>query len=488
MSQNKINNLNDSIKTPPKGFAVLLLLGPSLIWCAEYIGSGEVIIATRTGAILGTTILWAVVVGVFLKFWIGMSGARYTVCTGEGMIDMFARIPGPRHWVVWTVLVVQFVLAITSMGAIATAAGAFISHLIPIKQHIAGTFVAFFALGVAWSGLFDVLKIVMSLMIFFVIIGVVYVAVHVFPPFAELLSGLTFKVPQVPEWALSVKGVSKDPWKEILALLGWGAGGFASQVWYTYWVLGAGYGAAAGRGYGKPADLPALKNMNTDAAHKIKAWCRVLYLDATFALFIGVFVTAAFLIAGAGILRPAQQVPNGPDVALTLSSLFSTKWGQIGATLFILSGSAALVSTLVGQTSGWPRMLADAFRICIPALGRKFTWKTQFRFLLLFFLCTNIIIVFYMENKPVWLIHFSAILEGILLTALQALWVGVGLYVVMPKLLSPQAYAILKPSWIFAAGLIVAFLVFGYFCVFHIPGAIIEMINELKAVPLTPPG
>jgi len=38
-------------------------------------------------------------------------------------------------------------------------------------------------------------------------------------------------------------------------LLGWGAGGFASQVWYSYWVLGAGYGAAKGRKYGEPADI-----------------------------------------------------------------------------------------------------------------------------------------------------------------------------------------------------------------------------------------
>ena len=91
------------IKKPPKGLAIFALVGPSIVWCAEYIGSGEVILATRTGAILGTGVLWAVVVGIFLKYWIGLSGARYTVCTGEGMIDMFERIPGPKHWAVWIV-------------------------------------------------------------------------------------------------------------------------------------------------------------------------------------------------------------------------------------------------------------------------------------------------------------------------------------------------------------------------------------------------
>ena len=52
------------------------------------IGSGEVILTTRVGAILGTDVLWAIILGIFLKYVIGLGGARYTVCTGEGMIDM----------------------------------------------------------------------------------------------------------------------------------------------------------------------------------------------------------------------------------------------------------------------------------------------------------------------------------------------------------------------------------------------------------------
>ena len=114
MKENTTKSNDELIQKPPGGLAIMALIGPSLIWCAEYIGSGEVILATRTGAILGTTILWAVVVGIFLKYWIGMSGARYTVCTGEGMIDMFNRIPGPSHWVVWMVLIVQFICATLS--------------------------------------------------------------------------------------------------------------------------------------------------------------------------------------------------------------------------------------------------------------------------------------------------------------------------------------------------------------------------------------
>jgi Mn2+/Fe2+ NRAMP family transporter len=460
------------IKKPPVGLAIFAMVGPSMVWAAEYIGSGEVILATRTGAILGMTVLWAIVIGIFLKFWIGMSGARYTVCTGEGMIDMCDRVPGPKHWAVWIILVAQFASAAFSIGALATAAGVFVNSLIPIGASLSGWIVTFVAVGIVWSGVFNVLKIVMSFLVLIIVLGVLYVAAHVVPGFTEFIRSLAPNIPEVPEWAAGIEGVSRNPWKEILPLLGWSAGGFASQVWYTYWVLGAGYGAAAGRGYGRPADVSSLREMSRDAAERIKGWCRVLYVDSSLAMVIGIVVTGAFFIAGAGILGSQQLAPEGNEVAFTLSKVFSERWGIVGGRLFILAGAAALISTQIGQLAGWPRLLADSFRICIPGFGRKFAWKTQFRLFLLFFICTNMILVFCFKRRPVFLVQFAAILDGLLLTPLQAVWVGIGLFMVMPKLLSKEAYAVLRPSRVFAVGLVIAFLLFGYFCVFQIPSAL----------------
>lgn len=472
MKDNSESGSELAIKKPPVGLAAFALVGPSMVWAAEYIGSGEVIVATRTGAILGTTVLWALIFGVFLKFWIGMSGARYTVCTGEGMIDMFDRVPGPKHWAVWIVLVAQFAAGAFSIGALATAAGIFLNSIIPIGASLSGWLVTFVAVGIVWSGIFDVLKIVMSFLVLIIVVGVLYVAAYAFPGLTEFLKSLSPSIPQVPEWAVKLESVSDNPWNEILPLLGWSAGGFASQVWYTYWVLGAGYGATAGRGYGKAADVTMLNNMTHETAKKIKGWCHVLYVDSTIAMVLGIVITSAFLIAGAGILRSAQIAPEGPQVGIKLSNLFSSRWGSAGGFLFLLSGTAALISTQIGQLAGWPRLLADSFRICIPGFGKKFPWKTQFRMFLLFFVCTNMIIVFCFKEKPVFLVQTAAILDGLLLTPLQAIWVAIGLFIVMPKLLSKEAFAILKPNRIFAVILIIAFLVFGYFCIFQMPSVL----------------
>ncbi len=458
-----------TVQKPPVGWAILAMVGPSFVWCAEYIGSGEVILATRTGAILGTGVLWAIVFAIFLKYWIGMSGARYTVITGEGMIDMLHRMPGPRNWAVWVVLMAQFISATLAIGSLAVAAGVFVSSLLPIKPVLGGWLVTIFAVTAVWSGRYTILKMVMSFLVVIILSGVLYVAGTVFPGILVVLQGLVPQIPAVPAWALETTEVSANAWREILPLLGWAAGGFASQVWYGYWVMGAGYGAAWQRPQGAPADEKFLASMSKETARKLHGWCRIVYTDATLALIIGVLVTACFAIAGAGVLGPRQMAPQGPQVATQLSTLFSAQWGTLGGYLFLIAGTAALISTQVGQVAGWPRLLADAFRICIPG-WKSIPWKMQFRLFLIYFFIANMTIVYTFGMKPVVMVKTAAVLDGLLLTPLQALWLIVGLYVVLPKMLSPQARQILQPHWIFSVGLTLAFIVFAYFCIFQIPG------------------
>jgi Mn2+/Fe2+ NRAMP family transporter len=339
---------------------------------------------------------------------------------------------------------------------------------LPINARICGWGVAIFALAVSWSGEFRILKIIMSALIFIVIFGVLYVSVYAFPGWKEVLGGFIPGGSVVPAWALD-KGVDPDPWKEILPLMGWAAGGFASQVWYSYWVIGAGYGMTRKNTYGMPADTDLLKKMDVTGARKIKGWFNVVYTDASVAMIIGVVVTSCFVIAGAGVLGPMQMAPEGPKLAVDLSNIFASKWGRFGGFLFMLGGTAALISTQVGQQAGWPRLLADSFRICFPRFG-LLPWKKQYRGFLLFFFITNMTIVFTLGLKPVALLKVGAILDGLLLTPLQALWVFAGIFIVQERLFNKEVSEILKPHWIFGVMLILASGVFAWFCIWHLPG------------------
>ena len=81
-------------------------------------------------------------------------------------------------------------------------------------------------------------------------------------------------------------------------------------------------------------------------------------------------------------------------------------------------------------------------------------------------------IIYTLGYDPVGLVQRGSLLDGLLLTPLQALCVAVGLFYIMPKILSKEAADILKPNRLFAAGLIIAFLVFAYFCIFQIPAVL----------------
>ena len=468
-------------KRAPSGFwGLILVLGPSLVWCGEYIGSGEVIIATRTGAVLGPAVLWAILLGIFLKYWIGLCGARYTVVTGEGMIDGFSRVPGPRNWLVWVVFLGQIASGICAVGALAVAAATFLGSLLPLGRHttlIWGTAVTAFAFGVAWSGRFRILKHLMALLVAVVVVGVLYVTVHSLPALRELLVGLFgFRVPDVPAWVRQADPTVGNAWSEILPLIGWSAGGFASQVWYTYWVLGAGYGMARDRSWGMKADEGRLARLSAEDAREIRPWLRVVGWDATVALVIGVVVTAAFLVAGSGVLRPQHVVPKGPKVALELSRLFSARWGGAGGVLFLAAGAAAMVSTQLGQLAGWPRLLADCVRNVWRPFGRLKPTR-QFRLFLCLFLLTNLAIFVLFGDNPIYLIKLGAVFDGLLLVPLQALAVGYGLFFAQKRMLSPEAWKLLRPRWYHAAVLLVAFLVFAYFCLFQVPQVLRQMFT-----------
>jgi hypothetical protein len=162
-------------------------------------------------------------------------------------------------------------------------------------------------------------------------------------------------------------------------------------------------------------------------------------------------------------------LPEGEQTGLMIATVFSKTWGNFGGFLFLLGGTAALISTQIGQLAGWPRLLADCTRICIPRFGKRLPWKWQFRTFLIYFFFSNMIIIYTLGYKPVFLVQTGAILDGLVLTPLQALWLLIGLYFVMPKLYSKEVARALRPHWIFAVGLILAFGVFTYYCIFQLP-------------------
>ena len=71
----------------PQCWGRLKAVGASFLWMVASAGSGELLFTPRIAAQYGSALLWALLV-----------------------IDGFQRLPGPRNWALWIIIVLQLVV------------------------------------------------------------------------------------------------------------------------------------------------------------------------------------------------------------------------------------------------------------------------------------------------------------------------------------------------------------------------------------------
>jgi len=107
---------------PPRGiWATLRQLGPGMILVGGIVGSGELIMTTRLGAVAGFGLLWFVLLSCFLKVVVQAELARHTISSGETFLTVFNDLPGPSvRRPRWLTLHWLAVVLIASTVALAT--------------------------------------------------------------------------------------------------------------------------------------------------------------------------------------------------------------------------------------------------------------------------------------------------------------------------------------------------------------------------------
>ena len=69
---------------PPQGvLATLKQVGPGMIQVGGVVGSGELIVTNKLGALAGFVFLWFVVFSCLIKVVVQTALARYTICSGK---------------------------------------------------------------------------------------------------------------------------------------------------------------------------------------------------------------------------------------------------------------------------------------------------------------------------------------------------------------------------------------------------------------------
>ncbi|MBW4481506.1 MAG: Nramp family divalent metal transporter [Tildeniella torsiva UHER 1998/13D] len=419
------NSQDQQIPNPPEGKDWLKWLGPSFIWMLSAAGSGELLFTPRVAALYGYALLWALVAAVVLKWFINREVGRFTVCTGITILEGFKRLPGPKNWAIWLILVPQFVVAIATVAGMAGAAATALLLMTGGTAKLWTLIIIAVTAAIVFLGQYDGVEKVSSYIGIGRTLAVVAAAVFVFPNLGQLGGGL---VPQIPE---------DVQYQEILPWLGFMLAGAAGLMWYSYWVGARGYGAATARRE-TPVDF---SQIGEDQQQRLRGWLKLMTFSNTLAVVGALLAALSFLILGAELLHPEGVVPEENQVAETLGRLLGDLWGPFGFWFMVAIVFVTFCSTTLSVQDGFGRMFADGTQILVQGFGGAGRWVNE-NFLRKFYIVTLLAVlpaaVYLFFGEPVGLLQTAGAIEA----AHIPIVTGLTLYInhrMLPQGLRPSA-------------------------------------------------
>lgn len=315
------------MSAPASRKALLAVVGPGLLVAATGVGAGDLATAGFTGSILGTAVLWAVVVGGVLKFVLNEGLARWQLATGQTLLEGVARHFG--EVVGWVFLPYLLLWSFFVGSALISACGVTIHAIVPVFAGAAtgkvvfGIMASLVGLVLVWLGGYRLFEKVMGVCIGLMFVTVVVTAILVWPGTAAVMRGLF--VPIIPDAA--GKGVT---W--TVALIG-GVGGTLTVLCYGYWIREEGREGVEG--------------------------VRTCRID----LGVGYAMTILFGIAMVIIGSTVTVDGRGAGLVVALADQLGERLGPVGRTVFLAGALGAVFSSLLGVWQSVPYLFADIWRL-----------------------------------------------------------------------------------------------------------------------------
>lgn len=400
------------VPEPPRGWAMLAWLGPSFLWMVSAAGSGELLFSPRIGALYGYALVWALLLAVALKWVVNREVGRWAVCTGAPILEGLARLPGPRGWALWVVLGPQVVVAIATIAGLAGSAATALALVLPggSRPWALASIGAAAAL-VVW-GRYKVVERIAAAIAIALAIAALSAAFAVGPDGGAFAAGL---VPGAPP---------ETDWGEVLPWLGFALSGAAGIIWYSYWLVAKGYGAA-GREDPEDGDREPLEpaRLPEQDRQRLRGWLRMLTLDNTLAVVGVTVVMLAFLVLGAELLRPEGLVPEEERVAPVLGRLLGDVWGPAGFAFMVAALYVGFWTTVLSDQDGFGRMFAHGTQLLAGERLRG-AWARELRLRRAFVLVLTTLlpaVVYLAVGSPVALLMLAGAIEAAHLPFLAAL-------------------------------------------------------------------
>ncbi|WP_017444840.1 Nramp family divalent metal transporter [Gayadomonas joobiniege] len=347
--------VRNKVQAAPQGRSKLKWYGPGLLWMLSAVGTGSILFTPRVAAEYEYQLAWLLMLVVFFMWVMIREMARFSIVSGQTMLEGLFSLSGPKGWAVWFILVPQLLAAAVGIAGLSAIVGSALKEFLPGNGSLYAVLLVVLCTLFVAAGRYKMLEKYSRYMAIVLMAATVVAAVVVSPNVPAIAQGLMPSWPQEPDLYIIL------PWVgTILA-------GSMGIVWFGYWTATRGFGGgleSRERDDESEADTkePAKETKDcseSERDQKIKDWISVMTGTATLGVVAGLLVIFSFMVLGSELLAPKDMMPKGSDVATDLTQLFSDIWGSAGEYLLLAAIIIALGGSVLANQDGWGRSFAD---------------------------------------------------------------------------------------------------------------------------------
>ncbi len=313
----------------------LKIIGPGMLTAATGVGAGDLATGSFAGSMLGTAILWAVIVGAYMKFVVTEGIARWQLATGTTLLEgMTIHLGRGAAWIFLPYLLLFSYFIGTAMMS---ACGVTLHAMFPVFDNAVdgkiyfGIASSLIGLVMVYKGGYPVFEKSMHVCAGVMFLSSVITAGLLWPGTEVVLRGIL--IPTIPDF--SGEGLI---W--TIALIG-GVGGTVTVLSYGYWIR------EEGRLESK--DLP----------------------DCKIDLAVGYIMTAIFCSSMVIIGNNLTLEGEGVTLLVRLSDQLGNQLGPAGKWLFLVGSFGAVFSSLLGVWQSIPYIFADTWMLATRKMNAE---------------------------------------------------------------------------------------------------------------------
>jgi Mn2+/Fe2+ NRAMP family transporter len=295
--------------------------GPGIVIAVTGVGAGDMVSSLVAGTDFGMVLLWAVILGAILKYFLTEGIGRWYMASGQTILQGWRSL---GRWAIWYFVIYLFIVtfvfgaAVTSTAALAVDAA--LPGVLPLWAWAAlHSVAAFIIVGIGRYGLFELIMKTFAALKFGIVI---LLAILLAPALGEVVLGF---VPRIPEGALI----------NVLAIIG-GVGGTYSLAAYTYWVRERGW--------------------------RHSDWIPTMRTDLGFGYALTALFMVSMLIIGAELLFGTGTSISDEEGLLALVDPMQDRFGLLARWAFLIGFWAVATGAMLGAWNGGAYLFADCVR------------------------------------------------------------------------------------------------------------------------------